>query len=121
MPNTERHPRASVGRDPRLQEHHKSTTNKQDDAPPVVDVYVPGLLVCGAERRLLPVERVAGAAFAVLGVAPSPLLDVHHVFGLVGGAVLRHLAGAPVHRVLRTPSALTSATAAAAARRRERG
>lgn len=73
-----------------------------------------GLLVRGAERRLLAIESVAGAAFAVLGVAPAPLLDVHHVLGLVGGAVLGHLARAAVHGVLRAPGALTSGVAGAA-------
>lgn len=92
--------------------HAQSQTYSYTDTPPVVDVYMAGLLVRRAERGLLSVECVAGAALALLGIAPAPLLDVDHVLGLVGGAVLRHLTGAAVHGVLGAPGALTSAVAA---------
>lgn len=77
-------------------------------SPSVVDVYVPGLLVRGAKGGLFAVERVARASLAAVGVAAPSFLDVHHVLRFVRGAVLGHLARAPIHGVLGTPGALAS-------------
>lgn len=77
-------------------------------SPPVVDIDVTGLLVRGTKGGLLSIESVASPPLAAIGVAPPPLLDVDHIFRLVGGAILGHLAGAAVHGVLRAHCALTS-------------